>query len=448
MNNNKYIVILGAGESGVGAAILAKKQGAKVFVSDKSLIKEKYKKELEELNIDFEEGLHSEEKILNADLIIKSPGIPDKAPLIIKLKENGISIISEIEFASKYTNAKIAAITGSNGKTTTTSLLYHICKKAGLNVGLGGNIGTSFARQVAQNEFDLYVLEISSFQLDGCYEFHPFISILCNITEDHMDRYDYKFENYIQSKFRIAQKQTSNDFFIYCADDEVSNQWLPKMNIKAQLIPFSIQKILPANGVWKDGQNLIFNHNHNQLEMQVHELALTGMHNTYNSMAAGMAAKLLGVRKEIIRESLQDFKSLEHRMEFVSTIRGVEFMNDSKATNVNSTWFALESITKPIIWIAGGVDKGNDYTQLRELVKSKVKAIVCLGKDNEKIHHAFAEDVGYIIDTDNAEEAVSMAFNLAEKGELVLLSPACASFDLFENYEDRGRQFKRAVMAL
>lgn len=448
MNIKNNIVILGAGESGLGAAILAIKQGATVFVSDKSPIKANYKNELQSLNIDFEEGVHSEEKILSADLIIKSPGIPDKAPLVVAAKEKGIPIISEIEYASRYTNAKIVAITGSNGKTTTTSLLYHICKKAGLNVGLGGNIGTSFARQVADNTFDLYVLELSSFQLDGCFDFCPNISILCNITEDHMDRYDYKIENYIRSKFRIAQKQTASDSFIYCVDDEISQQWLPKMNLKAQIFPISSNQVFQENAAWKEDQNLIFNHNHNQFEMQVHELALTGMHNTYNSMAAGMAAKLLGVRKEIIRESLQDFKSLEHRMEFVSTIRGIDFMNDSKATNVNSTWFALESISKPIIWIAGGVDKGNDYTQLKELVKNKVKAIVCLGKDNEKIHHAFSEDVGYILDTDNAEEAVAMAYNLAEKGELVLLSPACASFDLFENYEDRGRQFKRAVMAL
>ena len=415
MKIKNNIVILGAGESGLGAAILAIKQGATVFVSDKSPIKANYKNELQSLNIDFEEGVHSEEKILSADLIIKSPGIPDKAPLVVAAKEKGIPIISEIEYASRYTNA---------------------------------NIGFSFARQIAVKPTAWYVMEISSFQLDGCFDFCPNISILCNITEDHMDRYDYKIENYIKSKFRIAQKQTASDSFIYCADDEISQQWLPKMNLKAQIFPISSNQVFQENAAWKEAQNLIFNHNHNQFEMQVHELALTGMHNTYNSMAAGMAAKLLGVRKEIIRESLQDFKSLEHRMEFVSTIRGIDFMNDSKATNVNSTWFALESISKPIIWIAGGVDKGNDYTQLKELVKNKVKAIVCLGKDNEKIHHAFSEDVGYILDTDNAEEAVAMAYNLAEKGELVLLSPACASFDLFENYEDRGRQFKRAVMAL
>lgn len=444
----KEIIILGAGESGIGAAILAKKQGEKVFVSDMSPIKAKYRAELIDLGIEFEEGMHSQERILAATLVIKSPGIPDKTPLIKELIANKIPVISEIEYASRYTTASIVAITGSNGKTTTTSMVHHILTKAGYDVALGGNIGTSFARLVAEKSYDYFVLEISSFQLDGCFDFHPHISILCNITEDHLDRYDYKFENYILSKFRIAQQQIPSDFFIYCADDAVSQNWLPKMNIKAQIIPISITQNLEANAAWKENELIIFNHNHNQFNMQVHELALTGMHNTYNSMAAGMAAKLLGVRKEVIRESLQDFKSLEHRMEFVTTVRGIEFMNDSKATNVNSTWFAMESINKPIIWIAGGVDKGNDYLQLKELVKNKVKAIVCLGKDNEKIHQAFAEDVGYIVDTINAEDAVAMAYNLAEKGELVLLSPSCASFDLFENYEDRGRQFKRAVNAL
>lgn len=441
------LIILGAGESGVGAAILGRKQGWDVFVSDLSPIKEKYKSELYDNNIQFEEGKHTVETILAADLVIKSPGIPDKVALVQQIKEKGISIVSEIEFAYTYCKGKIVAITGANGKTTTTALTHHILQKAGYDVALGGNIGTSFARLVAEKDYQYYVIEISSFQLDGCYTLKPNVAILTNITEDHLDRYEYKFENYILSKFRIAQAQDHTDYLVYCDDDPVTLEWINKINISAHKIGFSIQHQL-SEGSWKQESELIFNVNNNQFEMDTHELALSGLHNTYNSMAAGIAAKLMGVRKEVIRESLQDFKNLDHRMEFVATIRGVDFINDSKATNVNSAWYALESMTKQVIWIAGGVDKGNDYTLLKDLVKTKVKAIVCLGKDNEKLHEAFSEDVGYIVDTNSAEEAVSMAFNLAEKGEAVLLSPACASFDLFENYEDRGRQFRRSVLSL
>lgn len=444
---NGRLVILGAGESGIGAAILGKNQGWQVFVSDLSPIKEKYAAELQEHDIDFEEGKHSTERILAADLVIKSPGIPDKAPLLKQIKEKGISIISEIEFAYRYCKGEIIAITGSNGKTTTTALIHHILQKAGFDVALGGNIGTSFARLVAEKDYPYYVIEISSFQLDGCYAFKPKVAILTNITEDHLDRYEYKFENYIRSKFRITQAQSNTDYLVFCDDDPVTQEWINQIDISAHKIGFSIQHTL-REGSWKEASNLIFKVHNNQFEMDTHELALSGLHNTYNSMAAGIAAKLMGVRKEVIRESLQDFKNLDHRMEFVATIRGVDFINDSKATNVNSAWYALESMTKQVIWIAGGVDKGNDYTLLKDLVRNKVKAIVCLGKDNEVLHQAFSEDVGYIVDTNSAEEAVNMAFNLAEKGEAVLLSPACASFDLFENYEDRGRQFRRSVLSL
>ena len=447
MNNNRNIVILGSGESGVGAAILAQKQGYGVFVSDFGTIKEVYKLELNKRNIEFEEGQHSEEKILAADIIIKSPGIPDKAPIIKKIKEKQIEIISEIEFAYRFTKAKIIAITGSNGKTTTTSLVYHILKNAGLNVGLGGNIGDSFAKQVAEEDKEYFVLEISSFQLDNCTTFKPHIAILTNITKDHLDRYDYKFENYISSKFSIAKNQTEDDFFIYCLDDEVSKKYLNQFDIKAKLIPFSYYQKLEEGGYIED-KNLIININKNKFTMPTNELALQGIHNTYNSLAAGIGAKLFNVRNEKIRDSFQDFKSLEHRLEFVATVKGVDFINDSKATNVNSTWYALESMIKPTVLILGGVDKGNDYTLIKDLVKEKVKAIICLGKDNEALHQAFANEVGYIVDTQSMEQAVNMAYNIAEKEEVVLLSPCCASFDLFENYEDRGRQFKRNVLNL
>lgn len=447
MNTKNNIVILGSGESGVGAAILAKKQGMGVFVSDLGKIKEEYKNELLALNIPFEEEQHSEDSILQASLIIKSPGIPDKAPLIKKAKEKNIPIISEIEFAYRYSKSKIIAITGSNGKTTTTSLIYHILEKAGYDVGLGGNIGTSFARQVAQGDKAYFVLEISSFQLDGCIEFKPHIAVLCNITEDHLDRYDYKFENYINSKLSITKNQTQEDYFIYCADDEVTMKYLHTVNANVNKLPFAYYKKV-SEGAYADDKKIIIELNKNNFTMPINELALQGIHNTYNSMAAAIAAKLEGVRNEKIKESLEDFKSLEHRLEFVASVRSVDFINDSKATNVNSTWFALESMTKPTVLILGGVDKGNDYTLIKDLVKQKVKAIICLGKDNEKLHQAFADEVGYIVDTQSMQQAVAMAYNIAEKGDTVLLSPCCASFDLFENYQDRGRQFRRCVQNL
>jgi UDP-N-acetylmuramoylalanine--D-glutamate ligase len=441
------IVILGSGESGVGAAILAHKQGMDVFVSDFGTINQAYKNELTALEIPFEEGQHTEEKILSASTIIKSPGIADKVPIVQKIKEKNIPIISEIEFAYQFSKAKIIAITGTNGKTTTTSLTYHILEKAGLNVGLGGNIGTSFARQVATGDKEYFVLELSSFQLDNCITFKPHIAILCNITEDHLDRYNYQFENYIQSKFSISKNQTEQDYFIYCADDEVSIQYLHKANPKVSKIPFSYYKEV-KEGAYVSNQEIIIQLNKTNFIMPISELSIPGIHNSYNSMAAAISAKLVGVRNEKIRESLEDFKNLEHRLEFVATIKSVDFINDSKATNVNSTWYALESMTKPTVLILGGVDKGNDYTLIKDLVNKRVKAIICLGKDNEKLHEAFSSEVGYIVDTQSMEQAVQMAYNISEKGDVVLLSPCCASFDLFENYEDRGKQFKRNVMNL
>lgn len=441
------IVILGSGESGVGAAILAQKQGMDVFVSDLGKIKQEYKEELQTLAIPFEEEQHTAEIILSATTVIKSPGIPDKAPIIKKLVEKNIPIISEIEFAFRFTKAKIIAITGTNGKTTTTSLTYHILEKAGLNVGLGGNIGTSFARQVANGDKDYFVLEISSFQLDNCITFKPHIAILCNITEDHLDRYNYQFENYIDSKFSISKNQNEQDYFIYCLDDEVTMQYFNKANPRVQKIPFSYYKSI-SEGACVQQQEIIIQLNKNNFTMPISELSIHGIHNSYNSMAAAISAKLVGVRNEKIRESLEDFQNLEHRLEFVATIKGVDFINDSKATNVNSTWYALESMTKPTVLIAGGVDKGNDYTLIKDLVNKRVKAIICLGKDNEKLHAAFASEVGYIVDAQSMEQAVQMAYNMADKGDTVLLSPCCASFDLFENYEDRGKQFKRNVLNL
>lgn len=441
------IVILGSGESGVGAAILAQKQGMDVFVSDLGKIKQEYKEELQTLAIPFEEEQHTAEIILSATTVIKSPGIPDKAPIIKKLVEKNIPIISEIEFAFRFTKAKIIAITGTNGKTTTTSLTYHILEKAGLNVGLGGNIGTSFARQVANGDKDYFVLEISSFQLDNCITFKPHIAILCNITEDHLDRYNYQFENYIDSKFSISKNQDEQDYFIYCLDDEVTMQYFNKANPRVLKIPFSYYKSI-SEGACVQQQEIIIQLNKNNFTMPISELSIHGIHNSYNSMAAAISAKLVGVRNEKIRESLEDFQNLEHRLEFVATIKGVDFINDSKATNVNSTWYALESMTKPTVLIAGGVDKGNDYTLIKDLVNKRVKAIICLGKDNEKLHAAFASEVGYIVDAQSMEQAVQMAYNMADKGDTVLLSPCCASFDLFENYEDRGKQFKRNVLNL
>ncbi len=452
---SKKIAILGAGESGTGCAVLAIQKGFSVFVSDMGTIKEKYALELENLGIRYEQNQHTEYEILNADEIIKSPGIPDTAPIVKKAIEKNIPIISEIEFASRYTEAKHVGITGTNGKTTTTMLCYHILQKAGFNVGLGGNIGKSYARQVAENNYDYYVLELSSFQLDNTYTFRPNIAILCNITPDHLDRYNYQFQNYIDSKFRIAMNQTKDDFFIYCADDEITVENLSTHKIDAQKLAFSVKQNLEKGAFvankemhLKDNTNNNLNPNTNYLTMFTNDFALRGMHNSYNSMAAAIAANVLNIKKEIIRESLMDFQNVEHRLEYVASVGGVEYINDSKATNVNSTWYALESMEKPIVWIVGGVDKGNDYAALLPMVKEKVKVIVCLGNDNTKIHSAFGKHVELMVNTGSAQEAVKVAQRFAVKGDVVLLSPACASFDLFANYEDRGWQFKAAVKNL
>ena len=444
------MVILGSGESGVGSAILAQAKGYDVFVSDKSLIKEKYKLELVHHSIAFEEGTHTENLILNATEIIKSPGIPDKVELVQKAKAKNIPVISEIEFAGRHTKAKTICITGSNGKTTTTLLTYHILKKAGYNVGLGGNIGKSFAYQVATENFDYYVLELSSFQLDGMYNFKADVAVLLNITPDHLDRYEYKFENYVASKFRITQNLTKDDAFVYCADDVVMEEFMKHTHIEAELVPFSIKKTIEGNGAFLQNNEITLNYNNNPkpLIMTLEQLALAGKHNVYNSMAASMAARIVDIRKDIIRESLEDFVNVEHRLEFVASINGIEFINDSKATNVNSAWYALESMQKPTVWIVGGQDKGNHYEELVDLVKEKVKAIVCLGVDNKKIIKAFKGSVENIMEAGSAGEAVAMCYKLATKGDAVLLSPACASFDLFQNYEDRGVQFKTAVRGL
>lgn len=447
---NNRIVILGAGESGVGSAILAKQKGFDVFVSDQSLIKDNYKSQLLEEGIDFEEGKHSVERVLSAKEIIKSPGIPDKVELIKQAKAKSIPVISEIEFAGRYTNAKKICITGSNGKTTTTLLTYHILKKAGYHVGLGGNVGKSFALQVAKENFDYYVLELSSFQLDGMYDFTADIAVLLNITPDHLDRYDYKFENYVASKFRIINNQSKQNYFVYCADDEVITTFMQQHKVVSQLLPFSIKKPIDGDGAFLTNNQIALNYKPNQppLIMTIEQLALQGKHNVYNSMAASLVAKIVNVRKDIIRESLEDFRNAEHRLEFVATINGVDFINDSKATNVNSTWYALESMQKPVVWICGGQDKGNDYNELHDLVKQHVKAIICLGKDNKKIINAFKDVVELIVETDNAADAVATSYKIGKKGDVVLLSPACASFDLFKSYEDRGMQFKGAVRSL
>lgn len=443
----KKITILGCGESGMGAALLAKNKGYEVFVSDSGFIKEKYKQQLINEGIWFEENTHTLNYILTSDLIIKSPGIPEKAPVITAIRKKNISIISEIEFASQYTKAKIIAITGSNGKTTTTLLTYHILQKAGLNVGLAGNVGKSFALSVLKNSYDYYVLEISSFQLDDIIHFKPHIAIIMNITPDHLDRYNYNFQNYIDSKFLITKNQTIDDYLIYCYDDEVIQKKLQVKNIRSKLIPFSIKEKL-ENGAYIVDNQLNINIDKNRFTMTIQELALKGKHNQYNSMAAGIASFISGIRKEIIRESLSDFQEVEHRLEKVLKIRGIDFINDSKATNVNSTWYALETVKKPIIWIAGGIDKGNDYTQLEALVKEKVKAIVCLGVDNSKIIKAFEHLNIPIYNTHSMDDAVRTSYKIGLPGDVVLLSPACASFDLFQNYEDRGKKFKNAVRDL
>lgn len=442
----KNIAILGAGESGVGSALLAKAKGMVPFVSDKGKIKPSFKKELLDHIIMFEEGHHNEEKILNADLIIKSPGIPDKVELVQKAREKGIPVISEIEFAGKFTNKKMVCITGSNGKTTTTSLIHHIAKGSGIKASLAGNIGKSLARQVIEDEADVYVIELSSFQLDGMYEFKADIAVLLNITPDHLDRYDYKMQNYVDSKFRIVQNMTKNDWFVFNADDQVIMEEIKKRDIKARLAPFSIEKQEGMTGYVNNNQIII--NLKPEFTMSIHDLSLKGKHNTQNSLASGVSSKLLEIRNESIREKLADFKNIEHRLEFVAKVNGIEFINDSKATNVNSTWYALECMDKPTVWIVGGVDKGNDYDSLIPLVQEKVTSIVCLGTDNQKIIEAFSGSVDVIAEATSAAEAVALSYRLAKKDYTVLLSPACASFDLFESYEDRGNQFKEAVRSL
>ncbi len=445
---SKKIVILGAGESGVGAALLAKQKGYNVFVSDASAIKPIYQSELEANHIPFESGTHDVERILEADEVMKSPGIPEKSELVKQIRAKGIPVISEIELGYRYKgSSKIIAITGSNGKTTTTSLLYHICKVAGQDAAIVGNIGFSFARQIAQDPKALYVIEVSSFQLDDIHSFRPDIAILLNITEDHLDRYNYQFENYIKSKFRIIENQTEQDCFIYCIDDEVVVKHLELLTTHTNLLPFSMKQELKKGGYIKNEQ-MMLKIQEERVTMSIYDFALKGKHNAYNTMAASIAASTLGIRKEKIREAVSNFHSLEHRMEFVATVKGVDFINDSKATNVNSTWYALESMQKPTILILGGVDKGNDYALVADLVKDKVKAIVCMGTDNAKLIEYFKDKVAQIIEVDSAKKAVNASFKLAEKGDVVLLSPACASFDLFKNYEDRGHQFKESVKEL
>ena len=443
----KRLVILGGGESGVGTAILGQQKGYDVFVSDFGKIKNNYKEVLTNNGIQWEEETHTEEKILNADVVMKSPGIPDKADIVKKLKALHIPVISEIEFAAPFTKAKTIGITGSNGKTTTTMLTYHLLKSAGLNVGLGGNIGKSFAWQVAEDKYDYYVLELSSFQLDGIVNYRPDIAILTNISPDHLDRYDYKYEKYIDSKFRITMNQTEEDFFIYDADDEAIENWFKQNKTNAQLIPFSLTKTF-KKGAYLNDNKMEVNINEEEFIMETEYIALEGKHNMKNAMAATSVAKLMQIRKETIRESLSNFQGVEHRLEKVLKIQNVQYINDSKATNVNATFFALDSMNAPTVWIVGGVDKGNDYSELMSLVHEKVKAIICLGVDNKKIIDAFGNVVDVMIEVDSMSDAVKMAQRLAEKGDNVLLSPACASFDLFENYEDRGKHFKSAVQNL
>jgi UDP-N-acetylmuramoylalanine--D-glutamate ligase len=438
------LVVLGGGESGIGTAILGKEKGYDVFVSDFGKIKENYKEVLINKGIEWEDEKHTESLILNADVVMKSPGIPEKAAIVKKLIEKGIPVISEIEFAAPFTKAITIGITGSNGKTTTTMLTYHLLKSAGLNVGLGGNIGKSFAEQVAEDKYDSYVLELSSFQLDGIINYKPHIAIITNISPDHLDRYDYKYENYIDSKFRITMNQTEEDYLIYDADDEAISEWLQKNKTRAKLIPFSLTKTFEEGAFIKNNtmETII---NQEEFKMETESIALEGKHNLKNAMAATSVAKLMQIRKATIRESLSNFQGVEHRLEKVLKIQNVQYINDSKATNVNATFFALDSMNTPTVWIVGGVDKGNDYNELMALVREKVKAIICLGVDNRKIIDAFGNVVDIMVEVNTMTEAVRMAQHISEKGDTVLLSPACASFDLFENYEDRGRQFKDAV---
>jgi UDP-N-acetylmuramoylalanine--D-glutamate ligase len=443
----KKIVILGAGESGTGSAVLAQKNGFDVFVSDKGKLKDNYRKILDDHKIEWEENNHNEALVLSADEVVKSPGIPENAPIIIKLSEKGIPVISEIEFAGRYATGVKICITGSNGKTTTTNLIYHMLKKAGRNVAMTGNVGSSFAMAVAEGSYDYYVIELSSFQLDGMFNFRADIAVLMNITPDHLDRYGYKLQNYVDSKFRITQNQRKSDFLIYWDGDPIIKSELVKKKYEMTLLPFS-DEIKEGMTAYVDRNEIVIDYPNKSNLMTIHELALKGRHNIYNSMAAAIAGKVLNIRKEVIRESLADFQGVEHRLEPVITICGVNFINDSKATNVNSAWYALECMENKVIWIVGGIDKGNDYSELFQLVTKKVNAIVCLGKDNKKIMEAFKDKVPTIVETFSMEEAVRSSYYLAKKGETVLLSPACASFDLFKNYEDRGRQFKQAVRNL
>ncbi len=443
----KKLVILGGGESGVGAAILGKQKGYEVFVSDSGSIAKKYKKVLLHHEINFEEHQHSEPIVLNADLVVKSPGIPNNIAIVKDLTSKKVSVISEIEFASYYTKATIIGVTGSNGKTTTSLITNHLLKSANINVGIAGNIGNSFAQQVSEQNFDSFVIELSSFQLDGIINFRPHIAIITNITPDHLDRYDYDFNNYVASKFRITKNQTKNDFLIYDADDRTINKWIKNHKIKAQLIPFSIQKEV-NNGAFLKEDTIVIKLNKEEFSMSISNLKLQGKHNVKNTMAGALATQLLNVRSQSIKDSLANFEGAEHRLENVQKVNGVQFINDSKATNVNATFYALECMEQSTVWIVGGVDKGNDYEDLLPLVREKVKAIVCLGEDNEKLKAIFYNVVDMMIETAGAEEAVKVAYKLSQPGDTVLLSPACASFDLFENYEDRGRQFKSAVRSL
>lgn len=444
----RRIAVLGGGESGVGAAVLAKVKGLDIWLSDFGLISDKYKKRLDEYGISWEEGGHTESRILAADEVVKSPGIPDSAPIMQKIKAKNIPVISEIEFAGRYTDAKMVCITGSNGKTTTTMLTYHILKDAGMNVGLAGNVGRSLALQVATEQHDVYVIELSSFQLDNMYEFKANIAVILNITPDHLDRYDYKMQNYVNAKFRILQNQTKDDSFIYWEDDPVIRQQLATINVEARQLPFSDHAEEGAAAYCDHGDVCFKATGATDFEMPVDDLSLTGLHNLYNSMAAGLSASLLDIKKDVIRKALSDFQSVEHRLEYVATVNGVRYINDSKATNVNSCWYALDSMKTPTVLILGGKDKGNDYSEILPLVEDKVKAIVCMGKDNEKIKAFFAGRVPVISDTHSIDDAVAECARLAEEGDTVLLSPCCASFDLFKSYEDRGRQFKERVKNL
>ena len=441
------VVVLGGGESGIGSAVLAKVKGFDVFLSDMGKIADKYVDMLNEWNIPFEQGGHTEELILNADEVIKSPGIPSTAAMVKKIEDKGIGIISEIEFAGRYDSAKKVCITGSNGKTTTTSLIYHLLKQAGLNVGLGGNIGKSYAYQVATEQFDIYVLELSSFQLDNVYDFKADIAVITNITPDHLDRYNYDMENYVKAKFRITRNMDKDDCFIFCSDDEITINHLNKIVVKAKQLPFT-QKAEVEQGAFVRNDSIIVRYKEQECDMFIQELALGGKHNVYNSMAAALAAKAMEIDNEAIREGLATFQAVEHRLEKVLSIKDVLYINDSKATNVDAAWYALECQTRPVVWIVGGTDKGNDYSTLVPLAQEKVKAIICMGLDNQKIHDAFGGIVPQMFDVTSAQDAVKTAHSIAQSGDVVLLSPCCASFDLFKNYEDRGRQFKEAVRNL